>query len=259
MYIDTHSHLYAQEFDADREEAIQRAQEAGVVLTILPDIDKNSRAAELELATRHPEQMLPLLGVHPTSINTDYKEELKALEKALGQQSRVYGIGECGIDLYWDKSYFREQQRAFEYQLNLARELDIPIIIHSRESLPEIFQILKEQKYNMKGIFHCFPGNEEEARRAIDLGFLLGIGGVVTFKNSRLGEHIRAIGPEHLVLETDAPYLAPAPHRGKRNESSYIPLIAAKVAEIFSLDVKIIEQTTTNNALNLFNLQWPIQ
>ena len=254
MFVDTHSHIYAEEFDNDRTEVIQRALEADVRQIILPDIDSTTRQSMLSLAEALPDMMYyPTLGVHPTSVNESYKTEIQLFEKLLGQET-IYGIGECGIDLYWDKTFYKEQVIVFERQLNIAREMDLPIIIHSRDSLTEIFTVLKKQHYNMKGILHCFPGTVEDAHRAIDLGFLLGIGGVVTFKKSSMAEVVGKIGTEYLVLETDAPYLAPGPYRGKRNESSYIPCIAAKIAEILGVDTKKVEETTTNNAMNLFNL-----
>lgn len=254
MYIDTHAHIYAEEFDDDRNEVIQRALEADVRKLILPDIDSTTRESMLSLAGQYPGILFPLLGVHPTSVNTSYKEEINTFEKSLGKQT-IYGIGECGIDLYWDKTYYKEQIIVFERQLHIAREMNLAVIIHSRDSLMEIFTVLKRQHYNMKGILHCFPGNEEDARRATDLGYLLGIGGVVTFKKSSMAEVVSQIATEHLVLETDAPYLTPVPHRGKRNESSYIPYIASKIAEIKGMETKKIEEITTNNAMNLFNLQ----
>ena len=253
MFIDTHSHIYAEEFDNDRQEVIQGALTANVRQIILPDIDSTTRQAMLSLAQTHPDIMYPTLGIHPTSINESYKTEIQLLEKRLDQET-IYGIGECGIDLYWDKTFYKEQIIVFEWQLNIAREMDLPIIIHSRDSLVEIFTILKRQHYNMKGILHCFPGTEEDARRAIDLGFLLGIGGVVTFKKSSMAEVVKKVGVEYLVLETDSPYLAPVPYRGKRNESSYIPCVATKIAEILGVDTKKVEEITTNNAMNLFNL-----
>ena len=253
MFIDTHSHIYAEEFEADRDQVVERALSADVKYIILPDIDRTTRSSMLTLAEQYPRIMLPLLGVHPTSVNASYKEEYAAFEKLLGKYT-IHGIGECGIDLYWDKTYYKEQIEVFERQLNIAREMNLPVIIHSRESLSEIFTVLKRQHYNMKGILHCFPGNTEDAKRAVDLGFLLGIGGVVTYKNSLMAEVVKEIGTDHLVLETDAPYLTPVPYRGKRNESSYIPYIAAKIAEILGVDVKKIATTTSNNATNLFNL-----
>lgn len=253
MFIDTHSHIYGTEFNTDRENVINRAKEAGVLRIILPDIDADSRPAMLELADRYPDMMYPLIGLHPTSVNENYQQALKEAEHLLGCR-HFYGIGECGIDLYWDKSKYNEQIKAFEYQLGLAREVQLPVVIHSRESLPEIFHSLKKYPYS-KGILHCFPGTTEEARQAINMGFLIGIGGVVTFKNSRMSQVVKAIGPDALVLETDAPYLTPVPYRGKRNESAYIPLIAQKIADILEEDIKKIREITTRNAMNLFTLQ----
>ena len=253
MYIDTHSHIYEEEFREDREAVVQRAREAGVNYIVLPDIDSESRNRMLDLAARHPEMLFPLAGLHPTSVYENYKTELAQVEKALGNHT-FYGIGECGIDLYWDKSYYREQIKAFEHQLGIAKETGLPVIIHSRDSLEVIFEVLKKHPYT-RGILHCFPGNAAEARQAIDMGYLLGIGGVVTFKKSQMADTLREIGPANIVLETDSPYLTPAPFRGKRNESSYIPLIAQKIAELTGLETKKIEEITTQNALNLFNLQ----
>lgn len=252
MYIDTHSHIYEEEFREDRAEVVERALDAGVKRIILPDIDSQSRHRMLELESQYPAIMLPLAGLHPTSVNENYKEELAAVEKLVGTHT-CYGIGECGIDLYWDKTYWREQVKAFEHQLGIAKEMDFPVVIHSRDSLQEIFEILKKHPYT-KGILHCFPGTPEEARQAISMGFLLGIGGVVTFKKSQMAATVQATGIQHLVLETDAPYLAPVPFRGKRNESSHIPLIAQKISELTGEDVKKIEERTTQNAMNLFNL-----
>lgn len=253
MFIDTHSHIYEDEFRDDRDEVVQRALEAGVGRIVLPDIDADARPKMLALQERYPNIMYPLAGLHPTSVKEDYRKELAEMERQLGLH-RFYGIGECGIDLYWDKTYYKEQLNAFEHQLGIAREMDLPIVIHSRDSLNEIFGVLKRNPY-IKGILHCFSGNEEETARACGMGFMLGIGGVVTFKNSRLDIVIRKAGLENLVLETDSPYLTPVPHRGKRNESSYIPLIAQKVAEIMDTDIKKIEEITTKNAMNLFTLQ----
>lgn len=252
MFIDTHSHIYEEEFREDRDATVQRAREANVNHIVLPDIDSESRERMLALEEQYPEIMFPLIGLHPTSVHENYREELAEVEKHLGTH-RFYGIGECGIDLYWDKSTYKEQVKVFEHQLGLAKDMDFPVIIHSRESLPEIFQVLKKHPY-AKGILHCFPGNEEEAALACDMGFLLGIGGVVTFKNSIMAKVVQKIGIEHLVLETDSPYLAPVPFRGKRNESGYIPLIAGKIAELTGENLKKVETVTTQNAVNLFNL-----
>lgn len=252
MYIDTHSHLYAEEFHDDIDEVAGRAKEAGVGKIILPDIDSSTRGGMLELCDRFPDMMFPLIGLHPTSVNENYKKELTELEHQLGLH-KFYGIGECGIDLYWDKTYYKEQVKVFGHQLGIARDMDLPVVIHARESLDEIFAVLKKHPYS-RGVLHCFPGNEEQARRAYGMGFKLGIGGVVTFKNSPMAAMVKAIGAEPLVLETDAPYLTPVPFRGKRNESRHIPLIAEKIAGILETDVKKIEEITTRNALNLFTL-----
>ena len=233
--------------------ARRNAREAGVNYIVLPDIDSESRNRMLALEAQHPEMLFPLAGLHPTSVYENYKAELAQVEKALGNHT-FYGIGECGIDLYWDKRYYREQIKAFEHQLGIAKETGLPVIIHSRDSLEVIFEVLKKHPYT-RGILHCFPGNAAEARQAIDMGYLLGIGGVVTFKKSQMADTLREIGPANIVLETDSPYLTPVPFRGKRNESSYIPLIAQKIAELTGLETKKIEEITTQNALNLFNLQ----
>ncbi len=254
MYIDTHSHLYEEEFREDRQEVILRAGEAGVRYIFLPDIDSESRPRMLALSQQYPDSMFPLLGLHPTSVNENYRDELKKLEKEAGSQS-FYGIGECGIDLYWDKTFYKEQIKVFEHQLGMARDLNFPVVIHSRDALDLILEILRKHPY-VQGILHCFPGNAQQAREAIAMGFLLGIGGVITFKKSIMAEVVRETGPDHLVLETDAPYLSPVPFRGKRNESSYIPLIAQKIAEITGVELKKIEEITTQNAMNLFNLHF---
>lgn len=252
MYIDTHSHIYESEFQDDRQEVVQRAVEAGVGRIVLPDIDSGTRPRMLGLAEMYPGIMLPAIGLHPTSVNENYKQELAEVVHDLGTRS-FCGIGECGIDLYWDKTWYREQVKVFEYQLGIAEDASLPVIIHSRDAQEEIFRILKKHPY-VRGILHCFAGTVEEARCAIDMGFLLGIGGVVTFKNSGLAAIVQEIGADHLVLETDSPYLAPVPFRGKRNESGYIPLIAQKIADTLKTDVKKIEEITTRNAMNLFTL-----
>lgn len=214
MFIDTHSHIYGEEFTDDRKEVIERAKNAGVERIILPDIDETSRPAMLALEEEYPDMLFCAAGLHPTSVNEEYKSALKQVEKELGRHT-YYGIGECGIDLYWDKTYYKEQLNAFSYQLGLAKETGLPVIIHSRDSLDEVFKALKTYPY-VKGVFHCFPGNAEEARRAIGLGFLLGIGGVVTFKNSPMAQVVQEIGADSLLLETDSPYLTPVPYRGKK-------------------------------------------
>ncbi len=252
MLIDTHAHLYDPGFREEMEEVVGRASEAGVRYIVLPDIDAESRESMLELAARYPEMMRPLAGLHPTSVKAEYKKELAAIEKALAQHT-FYGIGECGIDLYWDKTFYREQVKVFEHLLGMARELDFPVVVHSRDSLNEIFEVLRKYPYT-KGVLHCFSGTPAEAERACGMGLYLGIGGVVTFKKSGMAEVIRSVGPERLVLETDAPYLAPVPYRGQRNESAYLPLILRKISELTGCDEKKIGEITTRNALDLFNL-----
>ena len=252
MYIDTHSHIYEEEFREDREAVVQRAREAGVNYIVLPDIDSESRNRMLDLAARHPEMLFPLAGLHPTSVYENYKTELAQVEKALGNHT-FYGIGECGIDLYWDKSYYREQIKAFEHQLGIAKETGLPVIIHSRDSLEVIFEVLKKHPYS-RGILHCFPGNAAEARQAIDMGYLLGIGGVVTFKKSQMADTLREIGPANIVLETDSPYLTPVPNRGKRNESAYVKDTLVKVAGIYGNSPEKVAQVTSDNALKVFGM-----
>ena len=252
MYIDTHSHIYEEEFREDREAVVQRAREAGVNYIVLPDIDSESRNRMLDLAARHPEMLFPLAGLHPTSVYENYKTELAQVEKALGNHT-FYGIGECGIDLYWDKSYYREQIKAFEHQLGIAKETGLPVIIHSRDSLEVIFEVLKKHPYT-RGILHCFPGNAAEARQAIDMGYLLGIGGVVTFKKSQMADTLREIGPANIVLETDSPYLTPVPNRGKRNESARLKDTLIKVAEIYRESPEVVAEATSENALKVFGM-----
>lgn len=254
MFIDTHSHIYSEDFIHDRDEALKRASESGIKKIVLPNIDSGSIKHMLDLADAYPHYCFPLIGLHPTSVEDDYREELDAIEYWL-QRRKFYGIGEIGIDLYWDSKYAEEQKEAFRYQIQLAKQLNLPIVVHVRNSFNETYQIVKEeQDGTLKGIFHCFTGTEEEAKQITDLGFLLGIGGVLTFKNSDLDQVISNVDPQHLVLETDAPYLAPVPKRGKRNESSYLIHIAQKLAEVYHLPLTRIAEITTSNARDLFGI-----
>ncbi|MEN8116751.1 MAG: TatD family hydrolase [Bacteroidota bacterium] len=254
MLIDTHSHIYSEDFLHDREEALQRAYDNGVKKIILPNIDSGSIKHLLDLSDAYPHLCYPLMGLHPTSVEEDYKEELHAVEYWL-EKRKFYGIGEIGIDLYWDKKFINEQKDAFRHQVKLAKSRQLPIVIHVRDSFEETYAIVKEeQDGSLKGIFHCFSGNETEAQKVVDLGFLLGIGGVVTFKNSSLGEVIKTVRLENLVLETDSPYLAPVPKRGKRNESSYLIFIGQKISEIFNTSLEQVAEITTLNARNLFEI-----
>lgn len=252
--IDTHAHLYSRKFDSDRAEMMERAMESGVDRFFLPNVDHASIEGMLQMEEDYPGQCFAMMGIHPCSIKENYKEELSVVEKWLGERP-FCAIGEIGIDLYWDKTHFRQQQDAFRQQIQWAKSLDIPIVIHSRDATAEVLEILDEQKdERLRGIFHCFTGTLEEANRIIDLGFYLGIGGVVTFKNGGLDKVVKDISLEHLVLETDAPYLAPAPRRGKRNESAYVRLVAEKIAAVQQVSFAEVARQTTANAEALFRV-----
>ena len=252
ILIDTHTHLYSEQFDNDRTEMIKRAIASNVEKMYLPNIDVSSIEGMLALEREFPENCFPMMGLHPTSVKEDYKEQLSIMENWLTQRDFV-AIGEIGIDLYWDKTFQEAQIDAFKTQIGWAKEKNIPFVIHSRDATSEVIEVLKETHHaDMRGIFHCFGGSLEEAREIIDLGFYLGIGGIVTFKNSKLGETLKEIDLKHIVLETDAPYLTPTPYRGKRNESAYINFIAEKMTEVKNCTLKEIAEITTQNALNLF-------
>lgn len=254
MLIDTHSHIYTEDFNSDIDEVVQNAYNNDVKKIILPNIDSGTIKRLVDLNNSYPHICYPLMGLHPTSVAADYKEELDAVEYWL-EKHKFYGIGEIGIDLYWDQTFKNEQEEAFRYQIKLAKSKQLPIVIHLRNSFDEVYKIVKEeQDGSLKGIFHCFSGDELEANKIIDLGFLLGIGGVLTFKNSKLSEVVEKIDLKHLVLETDAPYLAPVPKRGRRNESSYLIHIAKKIAEINDFPIDRVAEITTQNARSLFGI-----
>lgn len=254
MLIDTHSHIYSEDFVNDIDEVIQRAYDNDIKKIILPNIDSGSVKRLLDLSESYPHLCFPLLGLHPTSVSEDYKEELQAVEYWMDKRD-FYGIGEIGIDLYWDRTYLTQQQDAFRHQVRLAKSKNLPVVIHVRNSFNEVYEIVKEeQDGSLEGVFHCFSGTEEEAERVVDVGFLLGIGGVVTFKNSNLGQVIRKVELSNLVLETDAPYLSPVPKRGRRNETAYLVYIAQKVAEIYDVSVDQVAEVTTENARKLFKI-----
>lgn len=254
-FIDTHSHLYAEEFDADRDEAIRRCFESGVNRLILPDIDATSRQAMLDMAQSDPQHFFPCAGLHPTSVGADYKADLKAVEKMLSGDTRFYAVGEIGIDLYWDQTFEREQFDAFATQVGWAKDLGLPIIVHIRNAIDKTISALEPlADSRLRGVFHCFSGDAEQARRAIDMGFMLGVGGILTFKKSDLPAVIENIDIDKLILETDCPYLAPVPHRGQRNESSFLPCVAQKLAEVKGISVEQVAQATTANAERLFGL-----
>lgn len=253
--IDTHNHIYLPEFDTDRDDVIKRAVDAGVSCLLLPNIDTKSVAPMMESVEKYKGFCLPMIGLHPTSVKEDYENELKEMHRLLADKLFI-GIGETGIDLYWDKTFIEEQVISFREHLDMAEQSKLPVIIHARESLDIVFKELDRfGAGRITGIFHAFPGNGIEARRAVDMGFLIGIGGVVTFRNSSVSEAALAAGLENIVLETDAPYLTPAPFRGKRNESSYLTYIAGKLADVFSTDKETIGNLTTKNAKRLFNLK----
>ena len=253
MLIDTHTHLYSEEFDSDRAEMIQRAKEAGIGRFYIPAIDSSYTQRMLDLEKNHPDEMHLMMGLHPTSVQPDsYEFELEEVKKWLDKRS-FSAVGEIGIDLYWDKTTLGIQQLAFKKQIGWAKEKGLPIVIHCRESFDEIFEVLEEEKdERLHGIFHCFTGDKSQAERAIGFNMKLGIGGVVTFKNGKIDQFLKEIPLEHIVLETDSPYLAPVPYRGKRNESAYISNVVKKLSEIYELSEKEIAQTTSQNALSVF-------
>ena len=254
QFIDTHTHIYSQEFNSDRDEIVQKAFDNSVYRMLLPNIDEDSIAPMHELCDAYPKSIFPMMGLHPTSVKEDYKEVLERIKPLL--ESRKYiAIGEIGIDLYWDKSFAEQQKEALLMQFQWAIDYNLPVVIHSRDSLNEIIACIKEfNNSKLHGVFHCFTGSSEEAERIIDLGFLLGIGGVLTFKNSGLSDQIKDIDINKMILETDSPYLTPSPYRGKRNESSYISLIAQKLAHSKGITIEELAEITTNNANKLFKI-----
>ena len=253
--IDTHTHLFAQQFDEDRSEIVNRALEKGVQQMLLPNIDSSSIQPMLNLCTEFPNNCFPMMGLHPCDIKKNYLEELVIIEEWL-QKEKFVAVGEIGIDLYWDKSTLSIQEDAFRKQVELAKNYRLPIAIHVRDSFDEVLAIIDElNDDNLNGVFHCFTGNEAQANHIINYGgFKLGIGGVVTFKNSDLDKTLSTISIEYLILETDSPYLAPTPYRGKRNESSYVILVAEKLAEIYGKSLEEIAFITTQNAKELFKI-----
>jgi len=255
MITDTHTHLYSNQFTEDREAMISRAIEAGVTRFFIPAIDSTYADAMYNLEKQYPDNMFLMMGLHPTHVKADTMEdELAFVESELARR-KFYAVGEIGIDLYWDKSTLGIQQQAFKRQIQLAKQYQLPINIHGRDAFDEIFEILEsEQSDDLFGIFHCFTGNREQAERAISLGMKLGIGGVVTFKNGGLDQFLHEIDLRHIVLETDSPYLAPVPYRGKRNESSYLTFVIAKLAEIYGLPESEIAKITTENAKTIFGI-----
>lgn len=253
-FTDTHAHLYDEAFISEEDQAVERAVRAGVTRMLLPDIDSQTREAMFSLADRHEGKLFPCLGLHPTSIGADWEKELAALEGWLSR--KIYAIGEIGMDCYWSKEFIREQQEALRIQLELADRLDLPVIIHSRESTELIINVLKECRHlNLRGVFHAYSGSIETYRQIERLGdWYIGIGGVLTYKKASIAETVRDIPLDRILLETDCPYLTPVPFRGKRNESSYILHIAARLSEILGKGIEEIAETTTANAEKLFRI-----
>lgn len=258
MLIDTHSHLYASQFDEDRDEELKRCLSMGVEKILLPNIDSTSIEGMHDLVDKYADVCYPMMGVHPCSVQPgNWKNELALAKEHLDNMTREYiAVGEIGIDLYWDKITLGIQQQAFAEQIQWAKEKNLPIVIHARDSFEEIFEVVEEYNdENLRGIFHCFTGGIEEANKIIDFGdFLMGLGGVLTFKNSGLDKTIAEIDMKNFVLETDAPYLAPTPHRGKRNQSSYLNLIAMKLADVKGYSLPEVAEITTANAKKMFGL-----
>ncbi len=254
IITDTHTHLYSEAFEKDQDEMMSRALKAGVFRFFVPAIDSTYTAAMYALERKYPEHVFLMMGLHPTHVKEDYKEELTHVKTALAQRKFV-AVGEIGIDLYWDKSTLKQQQEAFRTQIQWAKRYKLPIVIHCRDAFDEIFEILKEEKSeDLFGIFHCFTGTLEQAHRAISYNMKLGIGGVVTFKNGKIDQFLAQIDMSHIVLETDAPYLAPVPYRGKRNESAYILEVLEKLSLIYGKSKAQIARITTANSKDIFKI-----
>lgn len=253
-FIDTHSHLYDEAFAGEEDLALQRSIEAGVTRIIFPDIDSQSRAAMFSFADRHKENIFPCAGLHPTSVNADWEREMMEVEKHLDR--KIIAIGEIGIDCYWSKEFLEQQKEVFRIQLETASRLDLPVIIHSRESTELIINILKDLRHlGLRGVFHAYSGSKETYRELDRLGdWYIGIGGVLTYKKASIAETVKSIPIDKILLETDSPYLTPVPFRGKRNESSYIPHIAQKLSELTGTSIQEIAATTTENAQKLFKI-----
>lgn len=254
ILTDTHTHLYSSQFLEDRNEMMQRAIEAGVSRLFVPSIDSTYTQKMYAVEAQFPEHVFLMMGLHPTYVKENYLEELDFVATEL-ERRKFYAVGEIGMDLYWDKTFLKEQQYAFQHQIQLAKKHKLAINIHCRDAFDETFEVLESEKAsNLFGIFHCFTGDLDQAQRAISLGMKLGIGGVATFKNGKIDQYLHEIDLKHIVLETDSPYLAPAPHRGKRNESSYTRLVALKLAEIYKVSLEEIAQITTENSKAVFGI-----
>lgn len=252
ILTDTHTHLYLDDFDNDRDEIMENALQKGIRRILLPNIDRSTTTRLKSMISAYPDFCFPMMGLHPTSVNNDFEKELEHVESEL-ETGKYYGIGEIGIDLYWDNTFAEQQKTAFRQQLQWAKKYTLPVSIHMRNAFSETLQIVKEELNDeLHGVFHCFTGTEQEAAQLLDTGFKLGIGGIVTFKNSGLAEVVKKLPLESLVLETDAPYLTPVPYRGKRNQSAYLIYIAQKMAEIKQISLEKVADVTSSTAENLF-------
>lgn len=254
MFIDTHAHIYLSEFTETLDTMLLEAKVAGIDRIFMPNIDISSIPDVDRLAAMYPQVCIPMMGLHPCYVKEDWEEQLTIIESALRNKA-YYGVGEVGLDYYWDRTCVAQQKLAFDKQIDIALELNLPVIIHSRDSLDDtIAMIAARQSSTLRGIFHCFNGTVDQAKAAIDTGFMLGLGGVVTYKNAKLDDMIAYLPESSIVLETDAPYLAPHPYRGKQNQSKYIPVIAEKVAQIRGESIAAVAKYTSENAINLFGL-----
>tara|TARA_R110002110_G_scaffold17326_15_gene73314 strand:- start:581 stop:1348 length:768 start_codon:yes stop_codon:yes gene_type:complete len=254
IITDTHTHLYSEAFDEDRNEMINRAIEQGVSRFFIPAIDSTYTDSMLQLEKDNPEHVFLMMGLHPTHVKDGYRKELKHVEEMLAKR-KFYAVGEIGIDLYWDKSTLDIQKKAFKHQIQLAKQYKLPIVIHCREAFDAIFEVLETEKSDdLFGIFHCFTGTLQQAHQAISYNMKLGIGGVVTFKNGKIDQFLNQIDLENIVLETDAPYLAPAPYRGKRNESMYIIKVLEKLSDIYNVSQEDVAEITTQNSKDVFKI-----
>lgn len=254
ILTDTHTHLYSEQFSEDQEAVIQAALAEKIERFFIPAIDSTYADAMYALEEKYPNNVFLMMGLHPTHVNADYKKEL-AFVKQEFEKRNFYAVGEIGMDLYWDRTYIEEQKEAFKIQIQLAKEKELPIVIHCRDAFDEIFEVLEEEKdEKLRGIFHCFTGDVHQAKQAISYNMKLGIGGVVTFKNGKIDQFLNEIDLSHIVLETDAPYLAPTPYRGKRNESKYLIEVAERVAHIYGKSLEEIAEITTRNSKEVFSI-----
>lgn len=252
-WIDTHAHIFAKEFDADRDDMMQRAQDVEIGKIFMPNIDHTTIDSMLELERKYPAVCYPMMGLHPCHVKKDFEKELYIVESWLSKR-KFSAVGEMGTDLYWDKTFWDQQVEAFTIQVGFAKKRNIPIVVHCRESIDQTLELVEKlQDGKLKGVFHCFTGSKEQAEKLVKLGFYVGIGGVATFKKGGMENVLPHVPLDRIVLETDSPYLAPTPHRGKRNEPAYIPLIAQRVAELKSTNLADVQKATTQNALTLFN------